>query len=150
MATQYSVHMRNTMSDVKVFGRVTNNELSTRFTPAGAQVLNVNVAVSRSWKPQDSEEYKTKTAFLSCAVWAEAAERAAASLHKGDVVIVEFSIADLEAQSYTAQDGTARASLKVGRASVQLFAHAGSAGAAEFAEEEPTGEPAPSADPIPF
>jgi len=113
-------------------------------------VANVNLAVSRSWKPQDSEEYKTKTSFLSCAVWGDAAQRVT-SLAKGDIAILEFSMADLEAQAYTSADGEARTNLKVLRSNIQLFAHAGSAEAGEFPEEQ--GAPAeaqPDLADIPF
>lgn len=140
----YSVSLPNAMADVQIAGRVTR-DVEMRFTPEGTKVANVNLAVSRRWLPKDSEEWKEQTSFLSVAVWGDAAERTS-NLHKGDVALASFSVADLKAEIFTGNDGESKTSLKVGRAQVSRIAWANG----EHADAPVEETEAPADEPITF
>jgi len=135
---QYSVSIPNVASDVHVMGRVTR-DVEMRFTPAGTEVSNVQLAVSRRWKPQDSEEWQEQTAFFQMAVWGEAAKRVA-NIHKGDIVNASFSLADLKAETYANAAGETKTSLKVSRATISRIAWTDG----EVADETPEAQDAPA------
>lgn len=120
---QYAVSVPNVLSNTVVTGRVTH-DVEMRFTPAGTKVANVSMAVARRWfdeKAPKGQEWKEETQFLSVAVWGDAADRAAQLKH-GNIVVAEFSFADLAIDNYTAKDGTAKSSLKCGRGQVSRLA----------------------------
>lgn len=73
-----------------------------RFTSGGRAVASVGVAVSRRYKPRDSEEWQEVTSWVNCTMWAEMAENAAASLTKGTRVIAQGRF---EQRSYTDKEG---------------------------------------------
>src|SRR6187431_3774786 len=60
-----------------------------RFTPSGAAVANFTVAQTPRTFDRQSNEWKDgETFWMRCAVWRDTAENVAASLHKGDRVVV--------------------------------------------------------------
>jgi single-stranded DNA-binding protein len=109
----------NTLADVNVTGRVTRDSEGAKFTPSGAKVANVSMAVSRRYN-QDGE-WKEVTAFYTVAVWGDAADRAG-QCKKGDIVTASFSMADVEARTYNKQDGAVAGALQVNRAQVSRVA----------------------------
>jgi single-strand DNA-binding protein len=122
MATQYAVSIPNMLAEVHIVGRVVRDS-EARFTPSGAKVANVSIAVSRRYLPQGQTEWQEQTAFYQLSVWGDGADRAG-SLKKGDVVAATFSMADVEARSYES-NGENKASLQISRARVSRFAYAG-------------------------
>jgi single-stranded DNA-binding protein len=135
MAKEYSVMIPNASADVHVIGRVTR-DVETKVTPNGANVANISIAVGRRYLPQGQTEWQEQTAFYQLAVWGEAALRCN-GIHKGDIVIASFSMADLSARPY----GEGKASLEVSRAQCSKLAWAvGSNGSPEMPAAVVAGE----------
>lgn len=73
-----------------------------RFTPNGVPVVDLRVATTRRFKV--GEEWQDgETLWFEVSVWKQAAEHAAASLHKGDKVMVKGRLTQ---KSWTRDDGT--------------------------------------------
>lgn len=85
-----------------------------RFTPAGAAVASFQVAVSRRVKDDAGVWSDSSTTFYRCAVWRAYAEHVAASLSRGDRVMVTGDLRPRE-YSVTSPDGvvTKRLALEV-------------------------------------
>jgi single-stranded DNA-binding protein len=87
------------------------------------EVTNFSFPVSRSWQSdsQDAQNgYAQQTAWFRAAAWKAAAGRAA-EIRKGDIIIVNFSLADLSAKPYTKNDGTPGASLEIARCRARVI-----------------------------
>ena len=81
------------MTAITIKGRLTGDP-ELRFTPSGAAVANFTVAEDiRKYNRQTSEWETVSTTFWRCAVWREAAENVAESLHKGVAVVGTGTIA---------------------------------------------------------
>jgi single-strand DNA-binding protein len=90
---------------ITVVGNLTADP-ELRFTPSGAAVANFTVASTPRTFDKNSNEWKDGDAlFLRCAVWREAAENVAESLHKGTAVIVQGR---LKQRSYETKEGEKR------------------------------------------
>lgn len=77
-----------------------------RFLPSGEGVANFTVCHTPRRFDRSSGEYRDgETLFLRCSVWREAAEHIAASLHKGDRVIVTGR---LKSRTYETNEGEKR------------------------------------------
>lgn len=59
-----------------------------RFTPSGAAVCKFGVAVNRRWQNKQTSEWEEDTSFFDVVTWKDLAEHVAASLGKGDRVVV--------------------------------------------------------------
>ena len=115
-----------------------------RYTPSGTAVTNFTVAVNRKWTGQSGEQQE-KTTWFRVAAWDKLAELCNQYLSKGRLVLVE---GDVEARSWTSQDGEARASLELRAWNVRFLGGAGQASDYEggaLREGSPTAE-----DDIPF
>lgn len=75
-------------------------DAETRFTPSGAAVTRFSVATSRSWKDQQTNEWKEETNWTNVVVWRQ--ENVANYLTKGRQVYVEGR---LQTRSYDDKDG---------------------------------------------
>lgn len=83
---------------VILIGRLTKDpELKT--TPSGISVLSGSVAVDRAYKQGDER----KTDFIEFITWRKTAEFVAKYFKKGSAILLE---GELQARSYTAQDGS--------------------------------------------
>ncbi|MER8042570.1 single-stranded DNA-binding protein [Streptomyces sp. NPDC094032] len=81
-----------------------------RFTPSGAAVANFRMASTPRTFDRTANEWKDgETLFLSVSVWRQQAENVAASLSRGDRVIVVGTLAQ---RTYD-KDGERRASYEV-------------------------------------
>ena len=90
---------------ITVVGNLTADP-ELRFTPSGAAVANFTVASTPRIFDKNTNEWKDGDAlFLRCAVWREAAENVAESLHKGTAVIVQGR---LKQRSYETKEGEKR------------------------------------------
>ena len=79
-------------------------EPELRFTPAGAAVCNFRVASTpRTFNKTTNQWEDGEAMFLTCNVWRQAAENAAASLAKGMRVIVQGR---LKARTFQNRRGT--------------------------------------------
>ena len=124
MALKYNVIIPNALSEQTFVARVTK-DAESRFTPSGTRVTNISVVVSRRY--QVDGEWKDQSRFLTVTVWGDAAERAA-SVKKNNILAISYSLADMEARPYNANDGTMKAELKINRATVSRFAWVGGDG----------------------
>ncbi|MBV8903449.1 MAG: single-stranded DNA-binding protein [Acidobacteriia bacterium] len=75
-------------------------DAETKFTPGGAAVTRFSVATSRSWKDQQTNEWKEETNWTNVIVWRQ--ENLANYLTKGKQVYVEGR---LQSRSYDDKDG---------------------------------------------
>jgi single-strand DNA-binding protein len=75
-------------------------DAETKFTPSGAAVTKFSVATTRSWKDQQSNEWKEETNWTNVVVWRQ--ENVANYLTKGKQVYVEGR---LQTRSYDDKDG---------------------------------------------
>jgi len=75
-------------------------DAETKFTPSGAAVTRFSVATTRSWKDQQSNEWKEETNWTNVTVWRQ--ENLANYLTKGKQVYVEGR---LQTRSYDDKDG---------------------------------------------
>jgi single-strand DNA-binding protein len=75
-------------------------DAETKFTPSGASVTKFAVATTRSWKDQQSNEWKEETNWTNVVLWRQ--ENLANYLTKGKQVYVEGR---LQARSYDDKDG---------------------------------------------
>lgn len=92
---------------VTVIGNLTADP-ELRFTRSGAAVLNGTIASTpRSFDKQSNEWKDDETLFVRFALWREAAENGAESLHRGDRVIAHGK---WKAKSYETKEGVKRTS----------------------------------------
>ncbi len=93
---------------ITVMGNLTRDP-ELRYTPSGAAVANLAIAVSRKWKDR-SDEWTEETSFFEVTTWNTLAENVAESLTKGARVIVTGRI---EQQSWETPDGEKRSAVKI-------------------------------------
>ena len=95
---------------ITIIGNLTD-DVSLRFSPAGAAVANFTVASTPRFYDKATNEWKdSDTLFLPCSVWRQAAENCAESLTKGMRVIVQGR---LKSRSYDDRDGNKRTVFEV-------------------------------------
>src|SRR5215813_8495510 len=78
-------------------------DAETKFTPSGAAVTRFAVATTRSWKDQQTNEWKEETNWTNVVLWRQ--ENLANYLTKGKQVYVEGR---LQTRSYEDRDGVKR------------------------------------------
>lgn len=103
-----------------------------RYTPAGAAVVNLRIAVNRRYKTQ-SGETKEETAFITVVAWGKQAETCSQFLSKGRPIFVEGRI---QMRSWEGQDGQKRNVLEVRASRVQFLGKPQGAPEAAEAKEE--------------
>ena len=75
-------------------------DAETKFTPTGNACTRFSIATSRSWKDQQSDEWKEETNWTNVVVWRK--ENLAEYLTKGKQIYIEGR---LQTRSYDGQDG---------------------------------------------
>lgn len=90
--------------DVTVIGNLCA-EPDLRHTPGGVPVADLRIAENRRSKDQ-AGEWRTETSFHSVICWRDLATHAAASLGKGDRVVV---VGRLRQDNWTTEKGEAKA-----------------------------------------
>jgi len=103
-----------TLNKVLLIGRLTQDP-EMRYTPSGAAVLNLRLAVNRRYQDQ-SGEWRDDTCFINAVAWAKMAERLSQTVHKGSAVLVEGR---LQSRSWETQDGQKRSTIEVNAQSIQ-------------------------------
>lgn len=94
---------------VTLVGNITDDP-ELRFTPSGRPVANFTVAVNKRWKNNDGQWEDKLDGFFRCNVWADQAENAAESLHKGTRVLVTGR---LQQRSWEDNDGNKRSAFEI-------------------------------------
>ena len=60
-----------------------------RYTPSGSEVAQFRLAVNRSYKTKDSDEWHEESFFVGVVTWNKLAEKVERNFKKGDLVIIE-------------------------------------------------------------
>jgi len=143
-------------TNITLVGNLTNDP-ELKFTPSGAAVANFTVASTPRTFDRQTNEWKDGDAlFIRCDAWRQLAENVAASLQKGQRVIVTGA---LKVRNYERQDGSKGTSvemtvdeigpsLRFATASVTRASRGdGQGGGGGGAAANPWGNSAPSAAP---
>src|SRR3954470_19781470 len=91
--------MARSVNKVILVGNL-GRDAETKFTPSGAAITRFSVATTRSWKDQQSGEWKEETNWTDVSLWRQ--ENLANYLTKGQRVYVEGR---LQTRSYDDKDG---------------------------------------------
>jgi single-strand DNA-binding protein len=101
--------MATNLNAVTVVGNITRDP-EMRFTPSGVAKVNFGVAVNRSWRNQQTNEWEEQTSFFNVVCWRDLAEHVGASLQKGARVIVTGR---LEQRSWETEQGEKRSIIEI-------------------------------------
>ncbi|HEX4749986.1 MAG TPA: single-stranded DNA-binding protein [Bryobacteraceae bacterium] len=105
-------------------------DAETKFTPSGASVTKFAIATTRSWKDQQTNEWKEETNWTNVVVWRQ--ENLANYLTKGKQVYVEGR---LQTRSYDDKDGKKVYTTEVVADDIILLGGRGESGAGSGAFE---------------
>ncbi len=102
----------------KVFlaGRLTQDP-ELRYTPSGAAVTTLRMAVNTTYWSKDSEK-REEVCYVNVNVWQKQAEKCVEYLSKGRPVFIEGR---LQSRQWEAQDGQKRTSIEVNANRVQFM-----------------------------
>ncbi len=126
----------NSVNHVMLLGHLTRDP-ELRYTPSGAAVCQMGLALNRRWKDQAGEAQQ-ETTFVEITTWGKQAETVAQYLTKGRAVAVEGR---LQEDRWESEAGEKRSRLKVVAQRVTFLSWAGAQAATEAAA--PADEPAP-------
>src|SRR6202011_6189730 len=88
-----------TVNKVILVGNL-GKDAETKFTPGGASVTRFSVATTRSWKDQQTNDWKEETNWTNVVLWRQ--EKLATFLTKGKQIYVEGRI---QSRNYQDKDG---------------------------------------------
>lgn len=129
------------LNKVLLIGHLTRDP-ELRYTPSGAAVANLGLAVNRRYT-NGSGEPKEDVAFLTVVAWQKQAETTAQYLKKGSPVLIEGR---LQTRTWESKDGEKRSTVEVVAERVQFLGRKPEGGAApETDAPAPAGE-----DEVPF
>ncbi len=114
-------------------------DAETKFTPSGVSVTRFAVATTRSWKDQQTNEWKEETNWTNVVLWRQ--ENLANYLTKGKQVYVEGR---LQTRSYDDKDGKKVYTTEVVADEVLLLGGRGESGGFEGGGQAPSRSSAPS------
>jgi single-strand DNA-binding protein len=119
-----------------------------RYLPNGSAVVNMSMAMNRTYKSQTGE-MKEEVTYVRVVVWGKQAEACAEYLSKGSPVFVEGR---LQSRQWETEDGQKRSVLEVVADRVQFLGRKRGGDEAPAAADEPAAASAPAAseDDIPF
>lgn len=95
-------------SMITLVGNLTRDPV-LRVTAAGHALAELGLAVNRRWQANDGD-VRENTSYFSVVAWRALAEHVAASLHKGDLVIVTGRA---EQRSWQTESGERRSTIEV-------------------------------------
>lgn len=101
--------MASNTNSITVVGNLTR-EPEMRYTASGHSTVTFGVAVNRSWRNQQTNEWEERTSFFNVVCWRQLAENVAASLKKGMRVIVTGR---LEQRSWETEQGEKRSVVEI-------------------------------------
>jgi len=96
-------------SQVTLIGNLTR-EPELRYTAGGRGVASFGIACNRRWMDKASNEWKEEVSFFNVTAWAELGENCAASLQKGNRLIVTGRLAQ---RNYTDREGNEKSVTEV-------------------------------------
>ncbi|HEX5094990.1 MAG TPA: single-stranded DNA-binding protein [Acidimicrobiia bacterium] len=101
--------MANNTNSITIVGNITRDP-EMRYTAGGTSTATFGVAVNRSWRNQQTNEWEERTSFFNVVCWRQLAENVSASLRKGTRVIVTGR---LEQRSWETEQGEKRSVVEV-------------------------------------
>ena len=101
--------MATNLNSITVVGNITRDP-EMRFTPSGVSKVTFGVAVNRSWRNQQTNEWEEQTSFFNVVCWRELADNVGASLKKGTRVVVTGR---LEQRSWETEQGEKRSVVEI-------------------------------------
>ena len=101
--------MATNTNSITVVGNLTRDP-EMRYTANGISTATFGVAVNRSWRNQQTNEWEERTSFLNVVCWRQLADNVAASLKKGTRVVVTGR---LEQRSWETEQGEKRSVVEV-------------------------------------
>jgi len=101
--------MATDTNSITISGNITRDP-EMRYTPSGVSKVSFGVAVNRSWRNQQTQEWEEQTSFFNVVAWRQLAENASASLTKGSRVVVSGR---LEQRSWETDQGEKRSIVEI-------------------------------------
>jgi single-strand DNA-binding protein len=101
--------MATDTNSITISGNITR-EPEMRYTPSGVSKVTFGVAVNRSWRNQNTQEWEEQTSFFNVVAWRQLAENAGSTLTKGTRVVVSGR---LEQRSWETEQGEKRSIVEV-------------------------------------
>jgi single-strand DNA-binding protein len=101
--------MASDTNSITISGNMTRDP-EMRYTPSGVSKVTFGVAVNRSWRNQQSQEWEEQTSFFNVVCWREMAENVAESIGKGSRVVVTGR---LEQRSWETDQGDKRSIVEI-------------------------------------
>ncbi len=101
--------MANDTNNITVTGNVTRDP-EMRYTPSGMSKVSFGVAVNRSWRNQQSNEWEERTSFFNIVAWSQLAENVSSTVTKGSRVTVTGR---LEQRSWETEAGEKRSIVEI-------------------------------------
>ena len=129
--------MTKSINRVTLLGHL-GKDAETSFTPSGVSVTKFAIATTRSWKDQQSEEWKEETNWTNVVAWRK--ENLANYLIKGKQIYVEGR---LQTRSYEDKEGVKRYATEVVADEVILLGGGKSASKPKSSEQEVTDDDVP-------
>jgi single-strand DNA-binding protein len=104
------------LNKVMLIGNLTRDP-ELKYIPSGSAVVNMTLAMNRTWKDKTSGEKKEDVCFARVIVWGRRAEVCSEYLKKGQPVFIEGRLQSREWE----QDGQKRFALEVVADNVQFL-----------------------------
>jgi single-strand DNA-binding protein len=101
--------MATNTNSITVVGNLTRDP-EMRYTASGASTASFGVAVNRSWRNQQTNEWEERTSFFNIVCWQQLADNVAASLKKGMRVV---ATGRLEQRSWETEQGEKRSVVEI-------------------------------------
>ena len=101
--------MASDSNSITISGNITRDP-EMRYTPSGVSKVTFGVAVNRSWRNQQTQEWDEQTSFFNVVAWRQLAENVGASLTKGARVVVTGR---LEQRSWETEQGEKRTIVEI-------------------------------------
>ena len=101
--------MATDTNSITISGNITRDP-EMRYTPSGVSKVTFGVAVNRSWRNQQTQEWEEQTSFFNVVAWRQLAENVGASLTKGSRVVVSGR---LEQRSWETEQGEKRSIVEI-------------------------------------
>ena len=101
--------MASDTNSITISGNITRDP-EMRYTPSGVSKVTFGVAVNRSWRNQQTQEWDEQTSFFNVVAWRQLAENVGASLTKGARVVVSGR---LEQRSWETEQGEKRSIVEI-------------------------------------
>jgi single-strand DNA-binding protein len=101
--------MATNLNSITVVGNVTRDP-EMRYTPSGISQVTLGLAVNRSWRNQQTNEWEERTSFFNVVCWRELADNVGGSIKKGMRVI---ATGRLEQRSWETDQGEKRSVVEI-------------------------------------